>query len=97
MKTYMVTRKAHADLIAIGRYTAKEWGITRRNNYLKQLDNCFLQLSKNPGIGFACDYIVKGYRKFPQGSHLIFYKKNSKGIIEIIRVLHKSMDIESKL
>lgn len=91
----MVTRKAHADLIAIGRFTAKEWGITRRNKYLKQLDDCFLQLSRNPELGVACNYIADGYRKFPQGSHLIFYRLNAEGIVEIIRVIHKVMDIES--
>ncbi len=92
----MVTRKAHADLVAIGQFTAQEWGIARRNKYLKQLDNCFLQISKNPESGFACDFIANGYRKFPIASHLIFYKQNSEGIIEIIRVLHQMMDVESK-
>jgi len=96
MKSYMVTRKAHADLIAIGRFTVKEWGIARRNKYLKQLDDCFLQLSNNPELGIACNYIADGYRKFPQGSHLIFYRVNTEGTVEIIRVLHKMMDIESK-
>lgn len=96
MPAYRVTRKAQADLIAIGRFTTKEWGISQRNNYLKQLDNCFLQLSKNPELGIACDFIAKGYRKFPQGSHLIFYKQAPEGLVEIIRVLHKTMDIESK-
>ena len=92
----MVTRKAHADLIAIGRFTAKEWGINRRNKYLKQLDDCFQQLSENPSLGVCCDFIANGYRKFPQGSHLIFYKQNPEGIIEIIRILHKTMDVKSR-
>ncbi len=93
----MVTRKAHADLISIGQYTAKKWGIDRRNSYLKQLDNCFIQIARNPELGTSCDYIAKGYRKFPQGSHLIFYKQSTEGIIQIIRVLHKSMDVELRL
>ena len=97
MKSYMVTRKAHADLISIGQYTAKKWGIDRRNSYLKQLDNCFIQIARNPELGTSCDYIAKGYRKFPQGSHLIFYKQSTEGIIQIIRVLHKSMDVELRL
>ena len=93
----MVTRKAHADLISIGRFTAKEWGISQRNNYLKQLDNCFQQLAENPELGTACDYIAKGYRKFPQGSHIVFYRQSIKGVVQIIRVLHKTMDVELKL
>ena len=97
MPAYRLTRKAQADLISIGRFTLNTWGLVQRNFYLKQLDSCFAQLAENAELGMACDFISKGYRKLPQGSHIIFYKQSSEGIVEIIRVLHKSMDIESKL
>ena len=97
MRSFRVTRKAQADLIAIGRHTKNKWGISQRNHYLKQLDDCFFQLAENPELGSICDFVLKGYRKFPQGSHLIFYKHVSDNSIEIIRVLHKSMDVESRL
>ena len=96
MTAFKITGKAQADLIAIGRFTLKEWGTLRRNNYLLQLDHCFSQLSEHPEIGSACDFIAEGYRKFPQGSHLIFYKQGPMDIVEIIRVLHESMDVDSK-
>lgn len=96
MPSFKVTRKALTDLIAIGRFTLKEWGVPQMNRYLQQLDDCFSQLSENPEIGSACDFIAEGYRKFPQGSHLIFYKQGPMGVVEIIRVLHKSMDVDTK-
>ena len=96
MPAFKVTRKAQADLIAIGRFTLKEWGTLQRNNYLLQLDHCFSQLSQHPPIGSACHFIAAAYRKFPQGSPPIFYKRGPKGIVEIIRVLHESMDVDSK-
>lgn len=96
MPSFKVSRKAQADLIAIGRYTENKWGTSQRNHYLKQLDDCFYQLAENPELGSACDFILEGYRKFPQGSHLIFYKPVSDYIVEIIRVLHKSVDVDSK-
>ena len=96
MSTFKVTRKTVTDLIAIGQFTQKEWGRAQRNIYLKQLDSCFKQLAKNPELGASCDYIKDGYRKFPQGSHLVFYRQDSEGTLEIIRVLHKNMDVESK-
>lgn len=46
----------------------------QRNRYLKGLNQAFVQLSENPKLGMRCEFIAKGYRKFPQGSHLIFYK-----------------------
>jgi len=50
-------------------------------------------LSENPDIGKSCDEIRDGYRKFPQGSHVIFYKQMGSQEILIIRILHKSMDV----
>ncbi len=97
MALYKVTKKAQADLMEIGIYTINEWGATQRNAYLKQLDDCFTQLAENPLLGVQVDFIAKGYRKFPQGSHLIFYKQDMDGVVEIIRILHKTMDLESKL
>lgn len=92
MRLYRVSGKAKSDLLAIGRYTSRKWGKTQRNIYLKQIDDCFTQLAENPELGVTCDYIKKDYRKFPQGSHLVFYKLSSKNVLEIIRVLHNSMD-----
>ena len=96
MAAYKLTNKAQDDLLSIGRFTLKEWGVKQRNFYLKQLDTCFSQIAENPMLGITCDFIMAGYQKLPQGSHVIFYKVNSTGVVEIIRVLHKSMDAESK-
>ncbi len=96
MATYKLTNKAQSDLLSIGRYTLKEWGVKQRNFYLKQLDSCFSRIAENPRLGMTCDFIATGYRKLPEGSHIIFYKKTSGRSVEIIRVLHKSMDVESK-
>ena len=97
MPTFKVSRKARDDLIEIGRYTQVEWGVAQRNIYLKQMDDCFHQIAATPNIGFSCDYIKPGYKKFPQGSHIIFYKLNRVGTVEIIRVLHKHMDVSAHL
>jgi len=93
---YRVSNRAQADLLSIGRFTAKEWGLAQRNFYIQQLDSCFSQIARTPNIGEPCDYIASGYRKLPQGRHVIFYKHGSDGSIEIIRVLHQSMDVKSK-
>jgi toxin ParE1/3/4 len=42
-------------------------------------------------MGATCDQVRTGYRQFPQGSHLIFYKISDKDIVEFIRILHKNM------
>jgi len=61
MATYKLTNKAQDDLLSIGRFTLKEWGVKKRNFYLKQLDACFSHIAENPRLGIACDFIMVGY------------------------------------
>jgi len=97
MKLFKLTQKAKKDLIQIAIYTSDHWGKKQRNLYIKQFDDTFKLLANNTRLGKRCDYIKNGYREFPQGSHIIFYKKGSISKIEIIRILHKSMDITSHI
>lgn len=94
-KQFRLSNKAKSDLKAIAKYTEVQWNREQRNRYIKQLDDAFHLLADRPLVGQKCDYIREGYRKFPQGSHLIFFKQDSENTIVIIRVLHKSMDITS--
>ena len=95
MPPYKISKKAVQDLLEIGRYTQKIWGIAQRNIYLKNLDDCFSLLSENPSLGIKCDFIASGYRKYPQGSHLIYCRLDSQNSVEIIRILHQCMDVET--
>ena len=93
MNLFILTQRAKSDLKSIARFTEKRWGVTQRNNYIKQFDDSFHMLAKTPSIGKACDYIKVGYQKFPQGSHIIFYKTVSAKEIKIMRILHKNRDV----
>lgn len=97
MKSFALTQKAKADLYAIAVYTERNWGRQQRNLYIKQIDEAFHFLADAPLAGKTCDYIKEGYRKFPQGSHIIFYKAGKNTHIEIIRIIHKSMDVDAQL
>lgn len=81
---------------AIAIFTEERWGKEQRNLYIKQFDDAFHMQANASFAGKACDYIKDGYRKFPQGSHIIFYKEGNKQKIEVVRILHKNMDVESK-
>ena len=96
MPAFLLTEKALEDLKSIGRYTQKTWGREQRNKYLSKLDESFHILSKQPQLGTARDDIRKGYRVYHVGRHLIFYRQKSTDI-EIIRILHDSMDVETRL
>jgi len=94
MATFTLTKSAKNDLKNIARFTQKRWGIEQRNKYLRILDNSFQQIANNPATGMVCSEIKVGYYKFPIESHMIFYRKKSDREIQIVRVLHKSMDVE---
>ena len=94
MKPFVLTAAAKTDLQDVALFTQRRWGKDQRNVYLKQFDDSFWLLAENPDIGKSCDEILPGYRKFPQGSHLIFYKQTGSQQIRIIRILHKSMDVQ---
>lgn len=93
MKPFTLTVAAKTDLRDIALFTQRRWGKEQRNAYLKQFDDSFWLLAENPDIGKTCDDIRAGYRKFTQGSHVIFYQQTGNQLIRVIRILHKNMDV----
>ncbi len=97
MNKFLLSSKAKTDLMKIARYTQLTWGVSQRNDYLKVLDTTFQLLATEPELGLNCDYIREGYSKYPQASHVIYYKEHKDNQILIVRILHKSMDVNSAL
>jgi len=97
MNKFVLSSKAKTDLIKIAKYTQITWGLSQRNDYLKVLDSTFHLLAGDPELGINCDYIREGYSKYPQASHVIYYKEYKYSQIFIVRILHKSMDVNSAL
>jgi toxin ParE1/3/4 len=93
MNSFFVSRAARADLKNIAAYTQKNWGAVQRKAYIKELDIQFHFLTENSLTGISCNYIVDGLRKYHHKHHTIFYE-NVDQSISIVRVLHKSMDVE---
>ena len=91
-----LTRKARADLDAIWNYTAQHWGEEQAEAYLLSLGETMQLLAKQPGLGRKIDDIREGYFKFPAASHIFIFRL-TPGAIEIVRILHKSMDVERQL
>ncbi|SJZ39918.1 toxin ParE1/3/4 [Trichlorobacter thiogenes] len=97
MPAFTLTNMAKADMKEIATFTQNRWGREQRNLYLQMLDVSFHQLAANPLKGKDCSDIRIGYRKFNAGSHVIFYRQTCADMIEIVRVLHGHMDIETRL
>ena len=95
IKNLKISAKARYDLIQIGKYTESKWGRNQRNHYLKQLDQAIKLIGANSMIGKNRAYVLPGYRSLQQGSHVIYYREFEE--IEIIRILHKQMDVEKHI
>ena len=95
MSSFSVSSAARIDLKKIAAYTQKTWGVEQRRTYIKEIDTAFHFLAENPLSGVACDYVLKGLRKHRHGHHTIFYENNSDDVF-IVRILHKSMDVDAQ-
>ncbi len=95
---YKISKKAASDLKEIWLYTFENWSIEQADRYYNLLFDEIEYLSQNPGAGKDYSHVRKGCFRSTVKSHFIFYRVNSRSkILEVIRILHQRMDIESRL
>ena len=90
-KIFRLRPKTVNDLENIYAYSYKEFGLAKAEQYIHDLSTTFQQLAEDPGPGRDMSLIRKGVQAYPVSSHVVFFKPTSFGI-NIIRVLHKSME-----
>ncbi len=96
-KKYDLTPRAERDLKDIWLYTAEAWSDEQADHYLALLEKQFETLATSPYLGAARPDIEKGYRYFPEGKHLIFYRVEDDDRVIILAVPHASMDLDRHL
>ena len=95
---YQISKQAEIDLENIWLYTFEEWSIEQADYYFDLIMNEIEYISENPKSGKDYNEIRKGYFRSRVKSHFIFYRINFKEEnIEIIRILHQQMDVESHI
>lgn len=97
MARFTLRPTAQIDLELIWRYTLDQWGEQQADTYIRQLNEGFHLLAREPETGRDCGYIRPGYRKYHTGRHIIFYRPVSDSEIEVVRVLHERMDVNQHL
>ncbi len=93
MTTYFLSPRAEEDLGGIWDYTVETWGLHQARGYTEEIRRSLELLAAHPERGKTIDYVRAGYRRYPTGAHIVFYKVIEGGI-DVVRVLHRSMDIE---
>lgn len=82
---------ARDDLRKIYQYGSLNWGISRAASYLDCLKKQFWSLTEHPEMGIERDELLPALRSLAIGSHVVFYRKQSRQV-EVVRVLHSRQD-----
>lgn len=95
---FILSEKAKMDLMNIWDYTFHKWSESQATKYYNLILDKIEELKEYPKLGQVINEVKMDYWKTRVQSHFIFYKINlKKNEIEIIRILHQQMDIDSRL
>lgn len=87
---------AEADLLDIWLYTAEEWSLAQADTYVGQIGKSINRLLEHSELGKDRNDLRKGYRSLLVNHHIVFYRLIGEEI-EVVRVLHESVDIDRHL
>lgn len=93
---FKISKEAEIDLENIWLYTFETWSKEQADRYFNLIFEEIEYLTQNPNSGKDYSHIREGYYRSKVKSHFIFYRINLKeNVLEIIRILHQQMDIET--
>lgn len=93
MIAYRLSPAAEADLVGIWNYTAQQWDKDQAARYVVAIrDRLDGIVAGRIPLRSAAD-VRPGYFKCAAGSHMIYFTRASDQTIDVIRILHRSMDV----
>jgi len=96
MSNYHLSPRARSDLREIWRHSVDGWGTEQAKRYQYLLRQAIERIAADPRLGRSCEDIRAGYRRYSAQAHMVFFPIGANGI-DIIRVLHQSMDFPRHL
>jgi toxin ParE1/3/4 len=94
MNRFRISQQADRDLEDIWIYLTQHDSLAADLLLSKIIDK-FPMLAQFPEMGKSRNDISKGLRSFPIKPYIIFYTRTDV-VVEIVRVLHQSRDIENQ-
>ncbi|MGC4085517.1 MAG: type II toxin-antitoxin system RelE/ParE family toxin [Vicinamibacterales bacterium] len=85
---YRLTTRARRDLLGIWLHIAEE-NESAADRLIENITERFLLLASHPEAGRTRDDVRAGYRGFPVGRYVIFYRVEERGVA-IVHVTHGS-------
>ena len=97
MAKVILRQQAIDDLNDIWAYTFEEWSEKQADKYYATLEFACIQIGKNPELGRESDGIHSNLFGLRTGKHIIFYQFITETEIEVLRILHESMDLINRM
>lgn len=97
MAKYRFTNKAVEDLSDIWNYTFDVWSERQADLYYEMLMDFCQEIAENPMFGKNYAEIIESIYGFKANKHVIFYRILSEEEVEIVRILHGSMDLKNRI
>ena len=92
MGQFRLTDQAEEDFDGIGAYSQDRWGEDQAVRYLSKLDETFAVLAQTPTLGTDRSDLRTGLISCSCNRHEIFFRRDAKGNVEVLRIPHKRMD-----
>ena len=93
---HRLSAQAEAELEEIWLYITEHSSVETADRFIDRLTGVFLLLAAHPFAGRERDDLREGYRSYPVGSYVIFYRVEARNV-RILRVLHGSRDLDALL
>ena len=90
--------RAKRDIVEALKYTHERWGTDQAREYAALIHDALVAIAADPERGKPRDDVRAGIRALHIGQrgrparHILFYRINAAGIVEIVRLLHDAMD-----
>ena len=97
MPDLLISSLAREDLKTIGRYTQQNWGVRQRNIYFRAFATMFDDIRDRAMVGEQRPEIRPGILSCRCNRHVIFFRRDASGTVEILRILHQRMDFPRHL
>ena len=82
-------------------YSYSQWGAGLADAYVLAIhaacEGLVTAVATGRLAGQSAEHIRMGFRKQIVGSHLVFFKSNASGVVDVVRILSQRMDVASHL
>lgn len=103
MAKLRIARRAWADIDDVTTYTQERFGVSKRLEYEDLIEEALRAIAEDPSRGSPRSSARPGTLAYHIGQpgrrarHVLFYRVEAEGIVEVIRFLHDSMDFDRHL